>query len=104
MINAYLSKLVKAISSRYLQCGNTSKIVTKIQIYYSFLQITIVSSLALQLQRQIVINSAWKLWVWHCNCNAKLLQTLHESFDFGASISEKYSFLDEYVSEKLKMY
>jgi hypothetical protein len=44
-----------------------------------------VSSLALQLQRQVVINSAWKLWFWHYNL-------------------EKYSFLDEYVSKKLKMY
>ena len=93
MINAYLSKLDKTSSSRYLQCGNTSKNVTKIQIYYSFLQIMNVSSLALQLQRQIVKNSACmkalslalqlqrqlvrysacKLWVWHCNCSAKLL-------------------------------
>jgi hypothetical protein len=29
----------------------------------------------------------WMFRVWHCNCNAKLLQILHESFDFGTAIA-----------------
>jgi hypothetical protein len=26
--------------------------------------------------------------VWHCNCNAKLSQILHESFEFGTAIAK----------------
>jgi hypothetical protein len=29
----------------------------------------------------------WMFRVWHCNCNAKLLQILHESFEFGTAIA-----------------
>ena len=42
-------------------------------------------SLALQLQRQFVRYSACKLWVWHCNCSANLLQILHASFESGSA-------------------
>jgi hypothetical protein len=43
--------------------------------------------LGLQLQRQIVRYSACKLWVWHCNRSAKLLDILHVSFEFGTAIA-----------------
>jgi hypothetical protein len=62
-------------------------------------------SLALQLQRQFVRYSACKLWVWHCNCSANLLDILLASFEFGTAIAAPtcYKFCMQALSLALQL-